>query len=567
MQQSPAGLRAKAEIEGLLRTAGNLYRAGHNARAAEICGQILASSPRHVGALCLMGGIQLNSGNNSKATALFKAALDISPRDIQALYFCGRALGEAGRFMEAIPYLEQTTKENPDFAEGYNLLGTILHVMGRTDEAATLVLKAVQIDRNNPQLHSHQLVCAHSNPHYSAADLFSFHKEWAARHASRFYAKGPYVNASDPKRKIRLGYVSPRFNRDIVGYFFKPVFDQHSREDFEIFCYSNTRARDDYTDYFARGSQWRDIMNLSDEEVAKGIQRDEIDILVDISGHTPNNRLLVFARKPAPVQVTWIDYFDTTGLETMDYLIADPVSTPQGGTQQFVEQVVRMPYTRLCWSPPEFTPNVSEAPVVSRGFVTFGSFNRPEKVTADVIRLWARILREVPDSRLILKNRNFSVEDVRSHFLAAFTRESIEPGRIEMRGESPHAALLQEYADVDVALDTFPYNGGATTCDALLMGVPVVTLLGDRMISRQTASILSGVGLADCIADNAESYLRMAVEWSRRVSLLAELRGQIKQLFVDSPICNTSKFTADLERVYREIWGKWCVERNAIASD
>lgn len=566
VQPSSAEMRAGAEIESQFRNAGNLYRAGHNARAGEICGQILTSCPRHTGALCLLGRILLNSGDSSKATELFKTALEVSPRDIQALYFCGRALGEAGRFMEAVPYLQKATQVDPGFAEGYNFLGTMMHVMGRTDEAAALALKAVQIDRNNPQLHSHQLVCAHSNSRYSAAEQFGFHKEWAARHASRFYTKGAYINTPDPERKIRVGYVSPRFNRDIVGYFFKSVFDQHSREDLEIFCYSNTRVRDDFTDYFACGAQWRDITNLSDEDAAKRIRDDEIDILVDISGHTPNNRLLVFARKPAPVQVTWLDYFDTTGLETMDYLITDPVSTPQSGTQQFVEQLIRMPYTRFCWSPPEFAPDVSEAPALNRGFVTFGSFNRPEKMTADVLRLWARILREIPDSRLLLKNRNFNVEDIRSHFLAAFSSEGIAAERIEMRGESPHAALLQEYADVDIALDTFPYNGGATTCDALLMGVPVLTLLGDRMISRQSASILSSTCLADFIAEDEENYVRVAVEWSRMVSLLAEMRGQINQRFVASPVCDARKFTADLERIYREIWGKWCAERNAVAS-
>jgi len=508
----------------------------------------------------------LNNGDNSRATELFKAALNVSPRDLQALYFCGRSLGNAGRFTEAMPYLQKAIRENPGFAEGYNFLGTILHVMGRDDEAAELALKAVQIDRNNPQLHSHQLVCALSNSRYSAIELFGFHKEWAARHASRYYFNGPYANIPDPERKIRLGYVSPRFNRDIVGYFFKSVFDHHSRKDFEMFCYSNTRARDDFTDYFARGSRWRDIANLSDEETVKCIRGDEIDILVDISGHTPNNRLLVFARKPAPVQVTWLDYFDTTGLETMDYLVSDPVSTPRDGAQLYVEQVVRMPHTRLCWTPPEFAPAVSCAPALKQGFITFGSFNRPEKMTAKVLSLWVRILREVAGSRLLLKNRNFNVQDIRNHFLAAFTREGIAPDRIEMRDESPHQTLLQEYGDVDIALDTFPYNGGATTCDALLMGVPVITLLGDRMISRQSASILSSSGLADFIAEDEESYVHMAVEWSHSTDLLVEMRSQIRERLVSSPVCDARKFTGALERIFRDIWRRWCDDHNAASS-
>lgn len=541
-----------------MASAEQLFRAGQYAKAAEICNRILDHHPGHLEALLVLGKATMHQGDIGKATELFRVALKKSPEDIRALYFRGRTLAESGHFIEATSFLRKAMRLDPNFAEGYNMLGTVLHVMGRTDEAAELILKAIQLDRENPQLHSHQLVSSHSSSRYAAADIFGFHQEWARRHASRFHPVDTHANSPDPDRKIRLGYVSPNFSRNIVGYFFKPVFDNHDRNDFEIFCYSNTRVQDDFTGYFANHSNWRPIANMSDADVAGQIRRDEIDILVDLSGHTPGNRLLVFARKPAPVQVTWLDYFDTSGLKTMDYLITDPVSTPHDGSQQFVEKLVRMPHMRLCWSPPDFAPDVNALPALERGHVTFGSFNRPEKITADVIRVWARILRDTPDSRLILKNRNFIHGDVQAHFRNAFGAENIAQDRVEMRGESPHAQALREYGEVDIALDPFPYNGGATTCDALWMGVPVITLKGDRMISRQGASMLTAVGITEFIADDRESYVEIAIRWSNRLNELSDLRGRLRAQCSSSPLCDTRRFTSDLEHIYREIWKHWC---------
>ena len=561
-----AGTRLpNSEIHGLLASAEQLFRAGQYAKAAEICNRILDHHPGHLEAILLLGKATMHQGDIGKATELFRAALKKSPDDIRALYFRGRTLGESGHFIEAASFLRKAVRLDPNFAEGYNMLGTVLHVMGRTDEAAELILKAIQLDRGNSQLHSHQLVTSHSSSRYSAADIFGFHREWARRHASRFHPETTHANSPDPDRKIRLGYVSPNFSRNIVGYFFKPVFDNHDRNSFEIFCYSNTRVQDDFTTHFSNNSNWRPIANMSDEEVARQIRHDAIDILVDLSGHTPGNRLLVFARKPAPVQVTWLDYFDTSGLETMDYLITDPVSTPHDGSQQFVEKLVRMPYMRLCWAPPDFAPDVNALPAMERGHVTFGSFNRPEKITADVIRVWARILRDTPDSRLILKNRNFVHGDVQAHFRNAFGAEDIAQDRVEIRGESPHAQLLREYGDVDIALDPFPYNGGATTCDALWMGVPVITLKGDRMISRQGASMLTAVGITEFIADDRESYVEIATRWSKRLNELAGLRARLRGQCSSSPLCDTRRFTSGLESHYREMWKHWCALNQATA--
>ncbi len=550
------------EINNQMASAERLYIIGRHVNAAAFCDQILARRPDHVGALCLLGRITFERGNNSKAIELFKAALKIAPNDIQLLYFYGRTLAESGCFNRAEEYLRRVIKLAPNFSEGYNFLGTIMHVMGKTDEASSLALTAVQLDRNNPQLHSHQLVSAQSNSRYSTGDLYRFHKEWGERHARRFYTKNTYGNLPEPDRRIKLGYVSPNFNRNIVGYFLKPIVENHNRDGFEIFCYSNTKAQDDYTDYFASNSNWRSIINMSDEEVVKHIRQDEIDILVDLSGHAPNNRLLVFAYKPAPIQISWLDYFDTTGLEVMDYLITDPISTPYESTQQFVEEPIRMPHTRLCWAPPEFAPDVHELPALKRGFVTFGSFNRPEKITREVIRVWSRILREIPNSKLILKNRNLIHDDTQQHFRNEFHKEGVAADRVEMRGGSSHEQLLSEYNDVDIALDPFPYNGGATTCDALWMGVPVITLKGDRIISRQSTSILMSAGITGFIADDKGKYVDISVECSNRIGELAVLRNQLRRQFAASPVCDAVKFTSDLEYIYRKAWRNWCAQNH-----
>ncbi len=545
-------------IKESLSSAENYYRSGNHRKAVDICNNILSLNSKNFEAISLLARIAFKNGNNEKAYKLFSVAANISPNNARIQYMCGRVISETGQFLRAIKYIESAIKLNPELSEAYNFLGTLYHVMGRTDEVASYALKAIQLDPNNFNLHSHQLVTSHCSSKFTEEEIFGFHKAWAKQHTKYIDICKSYSNSILPERRIKIGYVSPSFNRKIVGYFLKPIFEHHDRKKFEIYCYSNTALIDDYTDYFRTCSNWRDIVNKNDSQITDKIASDNIDILIDLSGHVPNNRLLVFARKPSPIQISWLDYFYSTGLDTMDYLISDPVSTPIGTKQCFTEKILRMPNTRLCWSPPEFMPALSDSQINSKNFLTFGSFNRPEKITPEVIKVWSDILNQTSNTKLLLKNHAFKYVDTKQYFINCFKSHGVDCDRIEFRRDSSYENLLKEYNDIDIALDTFPFNGGATTCDSLYMSTPIIALMGDRMISRQTASILTSVGLDDFIAESKDGYVKIAVSWSKKMNELSALKGNVREIFLASPVCDAINFTLDLEKIYYEVWNDWC---------
>lgn len=288
-----------------------------------------------------------------------------------------------------------------------------------------------------------------------------------------------------------------------------------------------------------------------------------MDILVDLDGHSPTGRPRLFARKPAPVQVEWLDYFDTSGLATMDYILTDPYTTPADSPQRFSETPYRLPHTRFCYTPPEYVPPVAGPPCLTGRPFTFGSFNRQDKLNPTLLARWAEILLAAPGSRLLLKNRALEAAAVRASVLESFGKAGIGPDRLLLRGPSPHADMLAEYAEVDVALDTFPYNGGLTSCECLWMGVPIVALEAERMIGRQTAAMLRLLGLDDWVADSPADYVRLAVAKSREPAALAPLRAGLRERMAASPLCDAGRFAVDLETAYRTMWRRHCAARQA----
>jgi predicted O-linked N-acetylglucosamine transferase (SPINDLY family) len=356
------------------------------------------------------------------------------------------------------------------------------------------------------------------------------------------------------RKKIRLAYLSPRFSREIVGYFFKPLFDHHDREQFEIHLYCATPRTDDMTDYLSqRADGWTLVGDLSDTALCRRIAEDEIDILVDLAGHAPENRMTALARKPAPVQISMLDYFDTTGLPTMDYYVTDSFSTTPDSPQRFTEELIILDQPRLVYEAPDYAPPVAERPSQASGLV-FGSFNRHHKIVPRVVETWSGLLRAVEDSRLVLKGGHFTAADVQENFLRQFEKHGVEGARIEFRGASSHQALLAEYGDIDIALDTFPYNGGLTTCEALWMGVPVITILGDRIISRQTAGMLEAVDLGEFVAADADEFAAIGKHWSEHREQLNGVRAGLRQRMAASPLTDGATYTADFEAHLRRIW-------------
>jgi len=312
---------------------------------------------------------------------------------------------------------------------------------------------------------------------------------------------------------------------------------------------------------------WCSIVGMSDEGVAALVRDDAIDILVDLSGHLKGSRLLVFARKPAPVQVKWVGgQFNTTGIDAMDYFISDSVETPPGDDAWYTEEVVRLADGYVCYEPPDYAPMVSSLPALRRPYMTFGCFNNLPKVNRDVIALWSQLLDRVSGSRLILKSKQFNDAGVQARYRAMFAEHGIAPDRLDFLGHSPHAELLAKYNDIDIALDPFPYSGGLTTCEALWMGVPVVTMPGETFAGRHAASHLSNVGLTDWVVDTPERYVGLVERWCGDLVGLADLRDDLRPRVKSSPLCDARRFTRNLEAAYRRMWRKWC-ETNEVVWD
>ena len=369
----------------------------------------------------------------------------------------------------------------------------------------------------------------------------------------------PHANPRDPGKALNIGYVSADFRRHPVGFFLAPVLARHDRRRFSVSCYSGRGLADDLTERLKAGADaWRSVGGLSDEALATAIRDDGIDVLVDLSGHTAGNRLTAFALRPAPVQVSWLGYFNTTGMKAIDYVLMDAETVPEGAERWFTEEVIHLPAGRFCYGPPEDAPPVAPPPVEERGRVTFASFNNLTKVGAEVVGLWARILDALPSSRLVLKWRSLGDAAVRDRYQAWFAAEGIEPNRIELQGASPHAEMLAAYGGVDVALDPFPFSGGVTSCEALWMGVPVVTWPGARPVSRQTAGFLRALGLAELIAADREDYVAIAAGLARDRDGLTALRAGLRARMAASPLCDGVRFTRHLEAAYRDMWRRWC---------
>jgi protein O-GlcNAc transferase len=363
----------------------------------------------------------------------------------------------------------------------------------------------------------------------------------------------------NPERPLTIGFISPNFRQHPIGHFVISPLENLDRDHFQVVCYSDGQARDGWTSRFqATSATWRDTGALTDAQLAEQIRADRIDILFDLAGHTAQNRLLVFARTPAPIQITWADYVGTTGLATMDFILADQYQVPGEAEPYYAEHVLRMPNGYVCYDPPSYAPAVSLLPALERRFVTFGSFNYRPKITTAVIEVWAKILQRVPDSRLVLKNGGLEEASVAAPLLHEFARRGIEPSRIDCRGWSAHPQLLAEYQHIDLALDPFPYNGGLTTCEATWMGVPVVTFPGETFAGRHSLSHLSNVGFTETIARSLDDYVNLAVGLASDLPRLAMLRSKLRQRMACSPLCDGKLFAHDLMRILRGIWRQRC---------
>lgn len=535
-------------------------------------------------------------GRFKAAEASYRRAIEADPGYFMAYNNLANTLATLGRADEAIAACRRAVEIEPGYAGGYNTLASLRHAGGafgaaeadfRTSldldpnnagtwnnfgnalkdvgghaEAVVCYRKALEIAPTHSMALSNLLLCMGMDGGSTAEEIFAESRRWNEIHAAPLGAAAPpHAPGGDPDRRLRVGYVSADFRNHAVSHFVEPLFAAHDREAVELFAYAQVAAPDETTARIRdRIDHWRDTVGLTHAQLAARIRADEIDILVDLAGHTGSNRLLAFAERPAPVQASWLGYGGTTGLDSMDYRLTDAIADPAGAADALhSETLVRLPDAFLCYAPPRDAPGPGPLPAAGCGHITFASFNNLAKVTPRAASNWARVLHAVPGARLIVKGRPFADADIRRRYVRHFAAEGIEEDRIELIDHLPsRRAYLEVYRRVDIVLDTFPYNGGTTTCEALWMGTPVVTLAGDRHVSRMSASILSCVGNPELVAQTEDDYVRIAAALAHDPARLRELRGGLRRRMADSPLCDAAAFARAMEAAYRDMWRRRC---------
>ncbi len=587
---------AHYNLGGALRASQRLDEAESAYRRA------IALKPEYTEAYNNLGAVLQAQERLEDARASFSRAIALNPHYAEAHNNLGGALKALDHLDEAVSAFTRAVELNPDYAEAHHNLGVVLTRAERPEAGAQAHRRAVQLTPDNAQAHCSLGVALQLagrvqeataafdramqlKPDFSDADsarlfgllytdigeeaLFAEHRRWDERHGGGPRAPDQaFSNTRDPDRRLRIGYVSADFNFHPVGVYLTRVVAAQDRFAFEIFCYYNGKIEDDFTGLLrAKADHWRSLAGISNDDAEAMIRRDGIDILIDLSGHTGGNRLPLFARRPVPVQASWLGYPGTTGLSAIDYLVMDAAAVPYGLERYCSEAVVRLPHSRFCYTPPSYAPDTLDPAVRDSAPITFGCFNNLAKITPEVIRLWAQVLHATPGSRLVLKWKALHEAPVRRRLGEAFAEQGIAADRLEFRGVSPHVQMLAEYGGIDIALDPFPFCGGLTSCEALWMGVPVVTLPGDRPVSRQTLGFLNTIGLSELAAESQVQYVEIATALAADPQRRADLRRTLRARMAASPLCDPGRFAQALDFALRRMWRRWCAGEPAITFD
>jgi protein O-GlcNAc transferase len=532
-------------------------RAGHSDESFRLIHQAIAAAPNQPALHFNLGTYLKKQNRLSEAIDAYRKALALKGEYVEPLYNLAIALWETGETDESISCYQKVVALRPDLAEARNNLGNVWKEVGEFDKAIDAYRQAIRIKPDFAAAWSNLLYSVHFHAEYDNTAIRAEHVRWQRDQAEPLKKLiRPHQNDRNPDRRLRVGYISPDFRDHCQSLFTMPLFAHHDKKQFEIFCYTNS-AQTDAVTVRLRGyaDHWRDVYQRNDDQVADLIRQDEIDILVDLTLHMAHNRLLVFARKPAPIQVTWLGYPGSTGLDTIDYRLTDPYLDPPGQNDSFYsEKSVRLPATFWCYQPSaldgETPPEVGPLPARSNGHVTFGCLNNFTKINQRVIEAWNRILDAVPDSRLLLLAP-------RGSHRAKIT--AILGQRVEFTDKLPRRDYLRTYDRIDIGLDTFPCNGHTTTMDALWMGVSVVTLPCSTAISRGGTSILGNVGLPELIAHSSDEYIQLAVNLAKGLSLLDRTRSELRARMRNSPLMDAQQFAANMEGTYRQIWREWAI--------
>jgi predicted O-linked N-acetylglucosamine transferase (SPINDLY family) len=536
-----------------------LLKQGHTEQAILHAREALRLRPDLAAAYTHLANALRESGQEQEADGYYEQALRLRPDDPSAQANQGAVLLRRGKIDDAAAHFRQALRLKPDFADAQNSLGNVYREQMQTPEAIACYRRALELAPHSTVLHSNLIHMLNFDPAYDAAALFAEHLQWARQRAEPLAAGVEPIEVDrTPDRRLRIGYVSPNFREQAINFFVEPILQSHDHAQFEFVCYSDA-AHADATTERLRGyaDGWHDTHRLTDEQLAQLIRQDQVDILVDLAGHTPQNRMLVFARKPAPVQVTYLGYQNTTGMSVMDYRLTDDYADPPGTTDEYyTEQLIRLPKSFFCYRPSPDSPPVTLLPATASGHITFGAFNNPAKITPEAIATWSQILSSVPESRLLLLVADS--EGRNDYALEQFQQHGIDASRLEFVSRRPQPEYLALYQRVDIALDTFPFNGLTTTCDALWMGVPVVTLSGSTYASRFGACALIALKMKALVAQTPAQYVKIAVRLASEPKKLADVRAALRKRFADSSLVDAQGFTRSLEAAYRSMWRSFC---------
>lgn len=546
----------------VLNIAQVLCEQQRHGQAEELLRKQLERHPKHSNLLYALGVTAKGQGRWEEACELFEQALQIDPRYVICLNTYGLLLRDLGRSHQARGCFERALEVDHTFGAAMNNLGSVLKDVARYPEALTWLRKGNEQLRDNPAAHSNVLFTLVGYELEPPEQRFA-----EARRFGELFAKAPFerwrdrIPNPDGERRLRVGLISPDFCRHAVSYFIEPLLEQWDRSELEISLYACGSVRDDYTCRLqGKADRWRDLQGLNDEQACLQILRDEIDILVDLAGHTAGNRLQLLAQKPAPIQATYLGYYGTTGLKQVDYWITDHTLHPPGHEDDdpSTEQRWRLPRAYLAYRPLPEAPAVAPLPLLRRGHPMLGSFNQSRKITATTAKRWMAVLEAIPNAHLFLKSKNLGEPEEAQRIKELFMGLGLSANRLHLEGHSPTvAAHLDRYREVDIALDTFPYTGCTTTADALWMGVPVITVAGRSMVSRQAAAVLTAARHCEWICESTEELVLSCRELLEKPAQLEKLRQTLRTSLVQSELLDHHGLAQTMGQTFRQWWKEW----------
>jgi len=553
---NPTSPEARNNLGNAMKGIGDFEGAARELRRA------IDLNPNYANAHQNLGSVLIELLEIDEATRSFERAVALEPNHPQALVNLSAALNLKERLEEGEKFARQAIAIAPDIAEAHNNLGVSLRGQGKYREAEASYRKVIELNPSHAVAHSNLIFALDFNPDFNVADHQAERARWHTRHGEPLAASiETHKNDPDPDRKLRIGYVSADFRRHSAANCFGPMILSYDRDSFETYCYASNIWQDDLTTEFrSAATAWRDCRQMDDAQIAARIRADEIDILVDLSGHSAGNRLRTFACKPAPVQVTAWGHGCGTGLTAIDYFLTDAVVVPETETDLYAESIQYLP-SHIPYMPPAPAPDVVDAPHLANGFITYGSFNRLEKISDESLAAWSRLLDAVPDARLVIKSQTLDRPQVESEFEQRLQAAGLPRDRTTLLGADPQLEHLAKHGLVDIMLDPFPHGGGVSTSDALWMGVPVVALAGNTVAGRLAASILTAIGLPELVAATQDEYFEAAIKLARDSARVASLRRSMRDRVQASPVGDLEQYVRAVETLYRAFWSRWCADQ------